>query len=123
MAFCPGCGSAIEPDTKHCPECGRKLYENEGGVAQPYVAQPQTVYSPQMNMQPVDNGSFGWAVLGFFLPVVGLVLFLVWKDEKPKSAKQAGLGAFVCVVLSVVLAALCVIVPLLLFGGVMYASI
>lgn len=56
-----------------------------------------------MNPQPADTGSFGWAVLGFFFPIVGLILFLIWKTEKPVSAKQAGMGALVSVIISVVL--------------------
>lgn len=56
-----------------------------------------------MNPQPADTGSFGWAVLGFFFPIVGLILFLIWKTEKPVSAKQAGMGALVSVIVSVVL--------------------
>jgi high-affinity Fe2+/Pb2+ permease len=30
-----------------------------------------------------------------------LVLFLVWKDQKPKTAKAAGIGALISVVLGV----------------------
>ena len=33
---------------------------------------------------------------------MGLVLFLVWKDSKPKTAKAAGIGALVSVALAVV---------------------
>ena len=29
---------------------------------------------------PQDNGGFLWGLLGCCIPVVGLVLFLVWKD-------------------------------------------
>lgn len=56
-----------------------------------------------MNPQPADTGSFGWAVLGFFFPLVGLILFLIWKTERPVSAKQAGMGALVSVIINVVL--------------------
>ena len=31
-----------------------------------------------------------------------MILFLVWKDTKPKTAKAAGIGALVCVGLSIV---------------------
>lgn len=50
----------------------------------------------------VDNGGFLWGILGCCIPVVGLVLFLVWKDQKPKTAKAAGIGALVSVVLGVI---------------------
>ena len=81
MAFCKNCGTEIDDRAVICPKCG--------------VAQ-QTV--------PVgdDNGGFGWGLLGFCIPVVGLILFLVWKDTKPKTAKVAGMGALISVILSVV---------------------
>ena len=48
-----------------------------------------------------DNGGFLWGLLGCCIPIVGLVLFLVWKDQKPKTAKAAGIGALISVVLGV----------------------
>ena len=30
-----------------------------------------------------SKGNFGWAVLGFLIPLVGLILWIVWKDERP----------------------------------------
>lgn len=50
----------------------------------------------------VDNGGFGWGLLGCCIPIVGLVLWLVWKDTKPKTAKAVGIGALVSVGISVV---------------------
>jgi len=50
-----------------------------------------------------DNGGILWGLLGCCIPIVGLILFLVWRDTKPKTAKAAGIGALVSVVVSVVL--------------------
>ena len=44
---------------------------------------------------PQDKGSFGWAVLGFFVPIAGLIMFLCWRENRPKDAKKAGVGALV----------------------------
>lgn len=44
-----------------------------------------------------------WGLLGCCIPVVGLVLFLVWRDEKPKTAKVAGIGALVSVILTILI--------------------
>ena len=55
-----------------------------------------------MEEKNVDQGGFLWGALGCCIPVVGLVLFLVWKDQKPKTAKAAGIGALVSVGISVV---------------------
>ena len=54
------------------------------------------------NMQTEDKGGFLWGLLGCCIPIVGLILFLVWKDSKPKTAKAAGIGALVCVIVYVV---------------------
>ena len=48
-----------------------------------------------------DNGGFLWGLLGCCIPIVGLILFLIWKDQKPKTAKAAGIGALVSVIIGV----------------------
>ncbi len=55
-----------------------------------------------MNENANDKGGFLWGLLGFCIPIVGLILFLVWKSTKPNSAKAAGIGALVSVILGVV---------------------
>lgn len=79
MAFCNKCGQELSEGAVVCPSCG--------------VAQQEI---------PVDKGGFGWGLLGCCIPIVGLILFLVWKDSKPKSAKSAGIGALVGVVMLVI---------------------
>ena len=55
------------------------------------------------NAAPVnDKGGFLWGLLGCCVPIAGLILFLVWKDQKPKTAKAAGIGALVSVIIGVV---------------------
>ena len=54
------------------------------------------------NNQVEDNGGFLWGLLGFCIPIVGLVLFLIWKDQKPLTAKAAGIGALVSVIISII---------------------
>lgn len=79
--FCKNCGEQIDDNAVVCPHCG--------------VAQEQ---KPAV----VDNGGFLWGLLGCCIPIVGLILFLVWKDQKPKTAKAAGIGALVSVIIAVV---------------------
>lgn len=81
MAFCNKCGQELSEGAVVCPSCG--------------AAQQET---PAV----VDKGGFGWGLLGCCIPIVGLILFLVWKDSKPKSAKAAGIGALVSVIIGVI---------------------
>ncbi len=85
MAFCKNCGERIDDAAVICPKCGV-----------PQQTAPTTV----------DNGGFGWGLLGFCIPLVGLILFLVWRETKPKTSKAAGIGALVSVISVVVIYAL-----------------
>ena len=78
MNYCTNCGNKVNGNAYICTNCGVRLGNNINN-----------------NSNVVDNGGFGWGVLGFFVPVVGLILYLVWKDERPKTAKAAGKGALV----------------------------
>lgn len=42
-----------------------------------------------------EKGNIGYGILGFFFPLVGLILFLVWKDTKPADSKVSGIGALI----------------------------
>ena len=96
------------------PQYGQPQYQ------QPQYAQYQYGQRPYVNPQPADTGLFGWAVLGFFFPIVGLILFLVWKSEKPVSAKQAGMGALASVISTVVLWILLIVFAAMVGSAVTY---
>ena len=49
----------------------------------------------------VDAGGFLWGLLGCCIPIVGLILYLVWKNERPRTAKAAGIGALVSVCIGI----------------------
>lgn len=49
-------------------------------------------------------GSFLYAVLGFFIPLVGLILWLSWRTSQPGKASKAGWGALVGFVVSILAA-------------------
>lgn len=59
-----------------------------------------------------EGSKFGWGLLGFFIPLVGLILFLVWRKEKRKAAKASGIGALIGFLLGIV----CSVLSVLLFG-------
>lgn len=79
--FCYNCGHELNEKAYVCVKCG-------------------VIVSDQEVVSDVDTGNFGWAVLGFFVPLVGLILFLVWRNDKPLSSKRAGLGALVSVIVN-----------------------
>ncbi len=83
MAYCRSCGTEIGPYMQNCPNCGASQRTEEKASN--------------------DSGSLGWTALGCCIPIVGLVLWLVWKDDKPANAKAAGLGALLYVIFAVLM--------------------
>lgn len=84
---------------------------------QPYQDGQYQQAGGQYNPQP-DSRSFGFALLCFFFPIVGLILWIVWRTEKPLRAKSCGIGAIVGTAVSVVLYIIYFIV-LIVFGVAM----
>lgn len=76
MAFCRYCGAEISEHAFICVKCGATVNENN-------------------KLQSSDDGHWAWALLGLFFPLLGLVLYLIWSTEKPKTAKVVGIGALI----------------------------
>ena len=87
--YCRYCGKQIEEDARFCPYCGSAKQEER------QAPPPQ-----QRNVDLNDAPSGGFAVLGVFFPVVGLILFLVWQDTMPQGAKSCGKGALTAGIVS-----------------------
>lgn len=90
----------------YCKNCGKEIDDNTSVCSYCHFVQESAEYQDTVNTQrsaSVDKGGIGYEILGFCIPVVGLVLFLVWHDEKPNSARAAGKGALVSVILGIVM--------------------
>lgn len=90
--YCKNCGKQIDDNAVVCIHCGVAT----GG---PIRAQSAVADAP----------SWGYALLGFFVPIVGLILFLLEKDTMPLRAKSAGKGALVSVIVSAVASVLLIL--------------
>lgn len=76
MKYCEKCGKEIMDEAVVCVHCGCAVRN-----------------APKLDSQ--DTGSIGWAFLGFFVPLLGLILYCLWKDSRPNDAKKAGKGALI----------------------------
>ena len=111
--YCERCQKDYDEFTLICPQCwGSTSDKEEQPVpvkAPPYTPpySPQTPpytqqgysYMPPQYVAPqyapytppqTDNPTAVWKVLGFFVPLAGLILYAVWKDEKPLTARALG---------------------------------
>jgi len=89
MKYCSNCGLELQKGESFCPKCGTATSPN---------SQQNNAYK---NQAIQDAPNTGFAVLGFFLPIVGLILYLVWKDQTPLKANSAGKGALYSVIIGV----------------------
>ena len=58
------------------------------------------MYNPE---EKKVKGSIGFGILGFLLPVIGLLLYLIWNKKKPEAAKGAGVGALIGAIFGVIM--------------------
>lgn len=74
--FCNKCGKDIPDSSLVCSYCGAQVGQR-----------------PVQSVQAVDGPIGGLGILCFLFPIVGLILYLVWKDSTPEKAKGAGKAA------------------------------
>ena len=75
--YCKYCGRIIDDDSKYCVNCGNNMKNDNSGTVSD------------------DAPSKGFAILGFFVPIIGLILYLIYERKQPQRAKSAGKGALI----------------------------
>ncbi|MBQ7835903.1 MAG: zinc ribbon domain-containing protein [Clostridia bacterium] len=98
MAYCKHCGSEVNENAYACVKCGCALKDEP------------------TKSSTSDIPAFLWGILGYFVPVAGLILWILWKGERPLDAKAAGLGALINTILSVVLITVYVFLYVFMFA-------
>ena len=136
MKYCSNCGSQAADNAAFCSNCGAPLKASETRVngetfsadtareasytQSPEPAPGQFYTQPgfgaptgQRYAQPVppqpDGGKTIFAVIGFFFPVVGFILWLLLKGDREGDAKKAGKGALCSLIVRAVLGVIGVI--------------
>lgn len=98
MSYCSQCGKELVQGAKFCQSCGAPV---ESAAAAGASGGSSAGYCQQQNAQPnynyveQDIPSTGLNVLAFFLPLVGLILYLVYVDSTPRRAKDIGKFALI----------------------------
>lgn len=93
--FCKWCGKEVGDNAKFCPNCGKGI--NSTNVNQ--EANSSDVQTEKANI---------WlAILSFFIPLAGLIIFIIKKDKEPKTAKASGICAIVGLLLNVIITVIC----------------
>ncbi len=108
---CKCCGNPIVPDVKYCPVCGEpndgyfsyeRDQENKKAIQQSQETPFYSGSSDSGGYQPYDYLGGGIKFLCFLLPIVGIVLFFAYHQDRPQSASSAFKWAFVGIVLNII---------------------
>jgi hypothetical protein len=86
MKYCRFCGAEMFDNAVFCVKCGCHV---------------ENVKTADKTTDEVDAPNMGFAVLGFFISLVGLILYLIWIEKTPLKAKSCGKGALIGVIVSV----------------------
>lgn len=101
--YCSHCGKPIPEGADYCLNCGCAV----NGSA------------PSKD----DSSSFGFALLGFLFPLIGLILYFVYEDKRPKRAKSVGKGALVGVITGIVVSILLAVATFFFSASIVDAAI
>ena len=104
MKFCTKCGKELVDEAVVCIHCGCAV----AGATTATAATP---------VVENDAPSTGFAVLGFFFPMIGLILYLLNMNTAPLKAKSAGKGALAGVIASAVVGVISAIFSMALLGA------
>ena len=85
MAYCPNCGEPVRDNQDVCLSCGQELNQYKKKVIEE------------------EGSTIGWGILGFFIPIVGLVLYIMWKETRPNAARTAGVAALIGFIVNIAL--------------------
>ena len=103
--YCKYCGKVIDDDSKFCTDCGSAVNNDADDTSS------------------FDKPSKAFAVLGFFLPLVGLILYAIYERKQPKRAKSAGKGALVGFITKVVISIIITVLYVVFVASVMRGTV
>lgn len=92
--ICPKCGYNADDKAVVCLGCGISL--------------------GKIKKTEKKNVSLGWWWLGFFVPVAGILIWAICRDDEPRKAKRAGIGAICGIVVGALLYLLITLLPIFL---------
>ncbi|TVP86854.1 MAG: hypothetical protein EA375_00185 [Acholeplasmataceae bacterium] len=89
MPECERCGADMDYGQTVCYQCGYHIHSR------------QEFFRTQ---DPDDPGGWPWLVAGLIIPPLGILLFIIWFQRHPVTARACGNGALAGFILWVVAA-------------------
>ena len=95
---CRNCGASVSDKAQNCPKCGSPISVSGAESQQMTPAYMQVNAAPQQQYTTTSDKDFpnvGLNILSFILPIVGWILYFVFKAETPNKAKSCAKWAWI----------------------------
>ena len=100
MAQCQSCGTEVAVGASACPSCGQPVEAFAQAAPEQATVPPAATYAAPAKVQkmtgfmipppvPGDDSSIWAKILIFLNPILAVIFYLLWRDEKPAAAKGA----------------------------------
>ena len=113
---CNYCDYEVSDTAVYCPNCGENVNTKKKNKIKETIKTTNESDNKKKNRIAITSTTgtaVGWGVLGFFIPLVGLILFVTWKNNYPENAKGAGIGALIRICIRIMFFFLTFIVAIL----------
>ncbi len=86
--YCPNCGSSINENAEICVHCGVNVLK----------------FDTQVTVVKNDTPNMWVNILSLCcFPIIGVIIYFVWKDTQPKAAKAAIIYALFGIAIKIIL--------------------
>ncbi len=89
--YCGDCGKKLNSNSKFCPYCGSRVASENVTVVN---SNEDSVNVTVVNSNE-DSVNVLLVIASFLVPILGVVLFVIYKDKKTKTSKAYGIAALV----------------------------
>lgn len=110
LRFCSNCGSDLwsqpkQPENMQQMSAQEHVEAHQMAQQQAAMQQQQQYAQHQYNQQQPkeEKASVGLAILSWFIPIAGLIIFLSKRDKQPKTAKVSGICALISFILNILI--------------------
>ena len=96
---CKNCGFETPNNSNFCSHCGTKIDFEDNFISveepkeEPQSKSQEEVIKEQYPDIDMSKASIMWYILGFFVPIAGLIIFFMFLYKKPDLALKARRGA------------------------------
>lgn len=100
--YCLKCGARYEEGSKFCVECGSPIPREEKVSVEEGNMQPSPI-ERVIEVERFNKWRVPAILASYITPLIGLIFYLVWKEDKSVLAKECGESALISVICSLVL--------------------